>query len=251
MDAVGSSIRVDSRGREVMRILPRVNEAVNEEWITDKTRHVVDGLRLQRLDRPVRARRTARLRPATWQEAFAAIAGEMKAAPTEAHRRHRRRSCGGRGDLRAEAPDAPPRRRRTSMPGRTAPMLSPAYGRASYLFNSTIAGIEERGRHPHRRREPAHRGVARQCAHPQALAHGAAADRLIGEQVNLTYPYDYLGAGPETLADLVRRAVTASSRSSKGAETSARHRRAGRAQPRRTALRCSRWRRSSPGASAR
>src|SRR4051812_3399798 len=52
MDAVGSSIRVDSRGREVMRILPRVNEAVNEEWIPDKPRHVVDGLRLQRLDRP-------------------------------------------------------------------------------------------------------------------------------------------------------------------------------------------------------
>ena len=59
MDAVGSAIRVDSRGREVMRILPRVNEAVNEEWITDKTRHIVDGLRLQRLDRPYRPRSTA------------------------------------------------------------------------------------------------------------------------------------------------------------------------------------------------
>src|SRR5580704_15829110 len=52
MDGVGSAIRVDTRGREVMRILPRVNEAVNEEWISDKTRHVVDGLRTQRLDRP-------------------------------------------------------------------------------------------------------------------------------------------------------------------------------------------------------
>src|SRR6266550_1146811 len=51
MDGVGSAIRVDTRGREVMRILPRVNEAVNEEWISDKTRHVVDGLRTQRLDR--------------------------------------------------------------------------------------------------------------------------------------------------------------------------------------------------------
>ena len=73
MDAVGSSIRVDSRGREVMRILPRVNEAVNEEWITDKARQIVDGLRLQRLDRPF-VRVDGRLRPATWQEAFAAIA---------------------------------------------------------------------------------------------------------------------------------------------------------------------------------
>ena len=52
MDALGSAIRVDARGREVMRILLRVNEAVNEEWISDKTRYVGDGLRLQRLDQP-------------------------------------------------------------------------------------------------------------------------------------------------------------------------------------------------------
>ena len=61
MDAVGSAIRVDARGREVMRILPRVNEAVNEEWISDKTRHIVDGLRTQRLDRPY-VRENGRLR---------------------------------------------------------------------------------------------------------------------------------------------------------------------------------------------
>ena len=52
MDAVGSAIRIDTRGREVMRILPRANDEVNEEWISDKTRHVVDGLRTQRLDQP-------------------------------------------------------------------------------------------------------------------------------------------------------------------------------------------------------
>src|SRR5262247_4917985 len=72
MDALGSAIRVDTRGREVMRILPRINEAVNEEWISDKTRHVVDGLRTQRLDRPY-IREAGKLRPASWQEAFAAI----------------------------------------------------------------------------------------------------------------------------------------------------------------------------------
>ena len=61
MDALGSAIRVDARGREVMRILPRVNDAINEEWISDKTRHVWDGLRTQRLDRPyVREERQAR-----------------------------------------------------------------------------------------------------------------------------------------------------------------------------------------------
>src|SRR5206468_10333703 len=77
MDAVGSAIRVDTRGREVMRILPRVNDDVNEEWISDKTRHVVDGLRTQRLDQPY-IREGSRLRPASWQEAFATIAAKMK-----------------------------------------------------------------------------------------------------------------------------------------------------------------------------
>ena len=94
MDAVGSAIRVDSRGREVMRILPRINEAVNEEWISDKTRHVVDGLRTQRLDRPyirengsaaagelgrgLRADRRARSRRRQ-PERIGAIAGDLAA----------------------------------------------------------------------------------------------------------------------------------------------------------------------------
>ena len=79
MDAVGSAIRVDTRGREVMRILPRINEAVNEEWISDKTRHVVDGLRTQRLDRPY-IRENGQLRAASWSEAFAAIAAKVARA---------------------------------------------------------------------------------------------------------------------------------------------------------------------------
>src|SRR3954466_4604081 len=83
MDGVGSAIRVDTRGREVMRILPRVNEAVNEEWISDKTRHVVDGLRTQRLDRPY-IREGGQLRPATWAEAFDAVAAKL--AGTQAKR---------------------------------------------------------------------------------------------------------------------------------------------------------------------
>ncbi len=79
MDAVGSAIRIDTRGREVMRILPRVNDDVNEEWISDKTRHVVDGLRTQRLDQPY-IRERGRLAPATWPQAFEAIAAKLKAA---------------------------------------------------------------------------------------------------------------------------------------------------------------------------
>src|SRR6187399_360303 len=79
MDAVGSAIRIDSRGREVMRILPRVNDDVNEEWISDKTRHVVDGLRAQRLDQPY-VREDGRLYPASWRDAFDAIAAKVNGA---------------------------------------------------------------------------------------------------------------------------------------------------------------------------
>src|SRR6201987_2459907 len=82
MDAVGSAIRIDTRGREVMRILPRNNDAVNEEWISDKTRQIVDGLKTQRLDQPY-LRENGKLRPATWPEAFAAIAAKLKAARPE------------------------------------------------------------------------------------------------------------------------------------------------------------------------
>ncbi|HET6222716.1 MAG TPA: NADH-quinone oxidoreductase subunit NuoG, partial [Dongiaceae bacterium] len=77
LDAVGSNIRVDARGNEVMRVLPRLNEDINEEWISDKTRFACDGLRSQRLDRPY-VRRDGKLQPATWQEAFTAIADRLR-----------------------------------------------------------------------------------------------------------------------------------------------------------------------------
>ena len=72
MDAVGTNVRIDSRGRQVLRVLPRVNDDVNEEWANDKTRHHVDGLMVRRLDRPW-VRRDGKLQPATWGEAFDAI----------------------------------------------------------------------------------------------------------------------------------------------------------------------------------
>jgi NADH-quinone oxidoreductase subunit G len=82
MDAVGTNIRLDHRFREVMRALPRINEDVNEEWAHDKTRHCVDGLVRNRLDRPW-VRREGRLQPATWDEAFAAIAGRLDGAAAD------------------------------------------------------------------------------------------------------------------------------------------------------------------------
>ncbi|MCB1366660.1 MAG: molybdopterin-dependent oxidoreductase, partial [Rhodobacteraceae bacterium] len=77
MDALGSNIRVDAKGREVMRILPRNHDGVNEEWLSDKSRFIWDGLRRQRLDRPY-LREGGKLRPATWPEALAAAATAMK-----------------------------------------------------------------------------------------------------------------------------------------------------------------------------
>src|SRR5579862_6169597 len=77
LDAVGANIRVDTRGPEVLRILPRLNEDVNEEWLADKSRFAVDGLKRRRLDRPW-VRRNGKLRAATWDEAFNAIAGKLK-----------------------------------------------------------------------------------------------------------------------------------------------------------------------------
>src|SRR6201996_1266625 len=77
MDAIGCNIRVDARGNEVMRILPRLNEDINEEWINDKSRFACDGLKRQRLDQPY-VRRNGKLQPATWGEAFAAIAAKLR-----------------------------------------------------------------------------------------------------------------------------------------------------------------------------
>src|SRR5688572_31245173 len=79
MDAVGSNIRVDARGREVMRVLPRIHEDVNEEWLADKSRHACDGLAYQRLDRPY-VRKNGKLAPVTWDEAFEAIAASVRAS---------------------------------------------------------------------------------------------------------------------------------------------------------------------------
>src|SRR5690606_24035217 len=80
MDAMGSAIRIDSRGAEVMRILPRVNEEINEEWISDKTRFVWDGLLRQRLDRPY-VRKNGRLTPVEWPEALDVVARCLSGAP--------------------------------------------------------------------------------------------------------------------------------------------------------------------------
>jgi NADH-quinone oxidoreductase subunit G len=202
MDALGSSIRIDTRGREVMRILPRVNDDVNEEWISDKTRHVVDGLRAQRLDQPY-IRDGGRLRPASWNEAFAAIAAKVKAA-------NAKRIGAIAGDLAAveemfALKDLMTRLGVANIDARQdGSALDPKWGRASYLFNATVAGIEQAdallivGSNP-RREAPVLNARIRKRWRAGKFPIG-----LIGGSADLTYFYDYLGAGAETLAGLAQ-----------------------------------------------
>src|SRR5688572_14704030 len=204
MDALGSAIRVDSRGREVMRILPRVNDDVNEEWISDKTRHVVDGLRTQRLDQPY-IRENGRLRPASWGEAFAAIAAKMKGVSPG-------RIGAIAGDLAAVEDMYAVKDLLTRLGSKNVDCrqegaaLDPSLGRASYLFNPTIAGIEQAdglmiiGANP-RREAPVLNARIRKRWRTGNLKIG-----VIGEKADLTYKYEYLGAGPETLASFVNHA---------------------------------------------
>lgn len=207
MDAVGSAIRVDSRGKEVMRILPRLNEAVNEEWISDKTRHVADGLKTQRLDRPY-IRENGRLRPASWNEAFAAIAGKVKAAAPE--------KIGAiAGDLAAVEDMFALKALIASLGSanldarQDGTKLHPKFGRASYVLNAGIAGIEDAtslliiGSNP-RREAPILNARIR-----KRWLRGDFKVSVIGEKADLTYAYDYLGAGPETLAEVVKSAAAA------------------------------------------
>jgi NADH-quinone oxidoreductase subunit G len=202
MDALGSAIRIDTRGREVLRILPRQNDEVNEEWISDKTRHVVDGLRTQRLDQPY-VRVNGRLQPASWSQAFAAIAGKVKAAQPSKIGAIAGDLCGAEemfalkdlmGQLGSPNIDA----------RQDGAAFDPKWGRATYLFNSTIAGIERAdalliiGSNPRREAAVLNARIRKRWR------QGNFPIGVIGENVDLTYNYEHLGAGAETLAGVAQ-----------------------------------------------
>ncbi|WP_454627939.1 NADH-quinone oxidoreductase subunit NuoG [Bradyrhizobium cenepequi] len=199
MDGVGSAIRVDTRGREVMRILPRINEAVNEEWISDKTRHIVDGLRTQRLDRPY-IRENGKLRAASWQEAFATIAAK-------AGRIDSKRIGAIAGDLAAveemfALKELLAKYGSSNLAVQGGDAFDPKAGRGSYIFNPTISGIEQAdalliiGSNPRKEAAIINARIRKRWRSGQ-LKIG-----VIGPKADLTYHYDHLGAGPETLAAL-------------------------------------------------
>ncbi len=199
MDALGSAIRVDSRGPAVLRVLPRLNDDVNEEWISDKTRYAVDGLGRQRLDRPY-VRENGKLRPATWAEALDAVAAKLTSTPADRI-----------GVIAGDLQDAESMKAAKDLFGslgvasldcRQDGMKLGEGGRESWLLNSTIAGIETAdvillvGTNP-RLEAPVFNARLRKRWMAGALKVG-----VIGEQAELTYGYEYLGAGPDSLKAL-------------------------------------------------
>jgi NADH-quinone oxidoreductase subunit G len=198
MDAVGSNIRVDARGREVMRILPRLHEDINEEWISDKTRFVWDGLKRQRLDRPY-IRENGRLRPARWEEALDLAADKISSTGPD-------RIAAIVGDL---VPAEPIKALKDLMTAIGSPHMdcrqdgAPLGGaRESYIFNSGIAGIERAdrilliGTNP-RWEAPLVNARIRKTW----LANLGMRIGLIGEKRELTYACEHLGAGPGSLSE--------------------------------------------------
>src|SRR5690606_38510005 len=200
MDAVGSAIRLDTRGREVMRILPRTNDEVNEEWISDKTRFVWDGLRTQRLDRPY-VRRRGRLQPASWSEAFAAIRDAVaKTSPDK---------IGAiAGDLVAveEAYALKLLMQSLGSPNmdcrQDGAALDPARGRASYIFNPTIDGIERADALLIVGSNPRFEASVLNARIRKRWRMGDFPIGVIGEMGDLRYDYEMLGAGTDTLKAL-------------------------------------------------
>ncbi|CAN5297224.1 NADH-quinone oxidoreductase subunit NuoG [soil metagenome] len=201
MDALGAAIRVDARGNEVMRVLPRTNEDINEEWLSDKSRYACDGLLRQRLDKPY-VRKAGKLVPATWAEAFDTVAAKLKAASPDRI-----------GVIAGDLQDAESMKAALDLFGglgvesldcRQDGAGSTTGGRASYLFNTTIAGLDTAdaflliGCNPRTEAPILNARIRRGWG-----ARGAGVG-VIGEAVDLTYSYDHLGAGPTSITQLLK-----------------------------------------------
>ena len=200
-DAVGCNIRVDARGNEVLRVLPRLNEDVNEEWINDRSRFAYDGLKRQRLDRPfVRDDQTGRLRPASWDEALGVVAAKLQSTAPGKIATLIGPLCTAEEMLAAK--DLMASIGSDYVDGLMRVQLD-ASERAGYLFNTTIAGIEQAdavllvGTNPRWEATLVNARI-RKTGLNKRIKVG-----MIGENVDLTYPTTYIGAGPDSLKDLI------------------------------------------------
>ncbi len=197
MDALGSNIRVDTKGREVMRFLPRNHDGVNEEWISDKTRFVWDGLRRQRLDKPY-IRENGKLRPAEWPEALAAAAAAMNG-----------KKVGGLiGDLASvEAAFA----LKTLIEGqggivecRTDGAKLPSGNRSGYVGTATVEELDTAEAIMLIGANPAIEAPVLNARIRKAWTRGASVG-VVGPAVDLTYEYNHIGESPAILSELMKR----------------------------------------------
>jgi NADH-quinone oxidoreductase subunit G len=200
LDAVGTNIRIDARGPEVLRILPRLNEDVNEEWMADKSRFAVDGLKRRRLDRPW-VRKDGKLQPATWPEAFAAIAARLAGVTGDRVGAIAGNLCDAESmivlkDLLASLGSV-------NLDCRQDEARLEISRRDFYTFNTSIAGIEEAdallliGTNP-RREAP----IINARIRKRWLA-GSFPIAAIGAQAELTYGVEWLGHTPSALSALL------------------------------------------------
>ncbi|MBX9943134.1 MAG: NADH-quinone oxidoreductase subunit NuoG [Reyranella sp.] len=199
MDALGASIRIDTRGAQVMRVLPRLNEDVNEEWISDKTRHAIDGLRHQRLDRPY-VRSGGKLVAATWDEAFGAIARRLKGLDGSKIAAIAGDQCDAESmvalkDLMASLGSV-------NIDCRQDGAKLEAAVRGGYIFNPGIRGIDSADAILLVGSNPRWESTVLNARLRKRYLAGAGAIASIGPAVDLTYPVERLGAGPTTLRDL-------------------------------------------------
>ncbi|MCE0504268.1 NADH-quinone oxidoreductase subunit NuoG [Roseivivax sp. GX 12232] len=202
MDALGSSIRVDTKGREVMRFLPRNHDGTNEEWISDKTRFVWDGLKRQRLDKPF-VRENGKLRAATWPEALEKAAEALKGA---------KKVAGLVGDLAPTEAAYALKSLVESFGGttecRTDGAKLPAGNRSGYVGTAAIEDIDEARAVTIIGADPSVEAPVLNARIRKAWSLGADV-RLIGEAVDLTFDYTHAGTDRAALQEAVKAAKPA------------------------------------------
>jgi NADH-quinone oxidoreductase subunit G len=207
MDALCSNIRVDTKGREVMRFLPRNHDGVNEEWLGDKSRFVWDGLRRQRLDRPY-IRENGKLRPANWDEALNAAAAAMSG----------KRVAGLVGDLAPVEAAFALKQLVESLGGtvecRVDGAALPAGNRSGYVGTASIADIDDAGMILLVGTNPRDEAPVLNARIRKAWLQGAEI-AVIGEAADLTYDYYHAGTGPDALVSMAEEEVSDETRAKK------------------------------------
>ena len=201
MDAVGANIRIDARGRSVLRVLPRLHEDVNEEWIADKSRHAIDGLSRQRLDQPY-VRSNGRLRPASWDDAFAAIAPKFKETAADRIAAIAGDQCDAESMFALKSlMDAKGVKNLDCRQDGAA--LATGGNASGWRFNTTIAGLEEAdailliGSNPRWEAPLINARIRKRFLTGELQVFG------VGAPHDLSYQTDWVGAGPQTLSEIL------------------------------------------------